>query len=116
MAADFQINFKFGNQVGDGDIDALNNDFVSPLINDTAITNNIDTKYINQGNRKNNLFDIAPRLGFSYDLFGDNRTTIRGGLGLFYDRVAYIYPYYQIAIYSGLHIQSTILKLPIRKH
>ena len=79
----------------DGDIDALNNDFVSPLINDTAITNNIDTKYINQGDRKNNLFDIAPRLGFSYDLFGDNRTTIRGGLGLFYDRVAYIYPYYE---------------------
>ena len=45
----------------DGDVDALNNDFVSPLANDTAITNNIETKYINQGDRKNNLFDIAPR-------------------------------------------------------
>ena len=34
-------------------------------------------------------------IGFSYDLFGDNRTTIRGGFGLFYDRVAYVYPYYE---------------------
>jgi hypothetical protein len=79
----------------DGDIDALNNDFVSPLANDTTITNNIESKYINKGDRKNNLFDIAPRIGFSYDLFGTNQTTIRGGFGLFYDRVAYVYPYYE---------------------
>ena len=79
----------------DGDIDALNNDFVSPLANDTTITNNIDSKYINRGDRKNNLFDIAPRIGFSWDLFGTNQTTIRGGFGLFYDRVAYVYPYYE---------------------
>lgn len=32
---------------------------------------------------KNNL---APRLGFSYDLTGNGRTVVRGGYGLFYDK------------------------------
>jgi carboxypeptidase family protein/TonB-dependent receptor-like protein len=34
--------------------------------------------------RKNNF---SPRLGFAYDLFGDGRTAIRGGFGIFYERI-----------------------------
>jgi hypothetical protein len=35
---------------------------------------------------QSNSNTIAPRIGFAYNVFGDSKTVVRGGFGVFYDR------------------------------
>ena len=72
----------------DAELNTLNNDFTVPWASDTAITNRaVLANYINRGDRKNDLNNFSPRVSFSWDPTGMNRTFIRGGAGIIYDRV-----------------------------
>ncbi len=45
------------------------------------------TPYTGLTNRPSDKNNIGPRIGFSYDLFGDGKSVLRGGYGLYYGRM-----------------------------
>jgi outer membrane receptor protein involved in Fe transport len=83
----------------DYDSNAKNNKFVtSPaaaaalraLGTDPRIGDYYDVEdYISDGDRKADLGNFAPRIGFSYDLNADQRTVFFGGYGRYYDRALF---------------------------
>lgn len=73
----------------DAELNTLNNDFTSPWLSDRggALANiALLQPYLNRGDRENDMNNISPRLSFSWDPRKDNRTFIRGGYGIFFDR------------------------------
>jgi hypothetical protein len=43
--------------------------------------------FLNNGDRKNDLNNFAPRMSFSWDVMDNGRTYVRGGAGIMYDRI-----------------------------
>jgi hypothetical protein len=86
MSPNFTLNLGLR---WDAELNTVNNDFTVPWASDTAISNKPQlANYINRGDRKNDLNNFSPRISFSWDATGKNRTFVRGGAGIIYDRVA----------------------------
>lgn len=71
----------------DADINTLNQKLITPWANDTTLQRVFGEDFLNTGDRKNDLDNIAPRLTVTWDVFGDRRTFLRAGYGIMYDRV-----------------------------
>jgi hypothetical protein len=101
---DWEVSRRFTVNLGlrwDYDSNAKNNKFVTPAkAADTLRNLGKDPRiqpaffdvedYISTGkNRKAEMDNFAPRVGFSYDFAGDQRTVLFGGYGRYYDRALF---------------------------
>jgi hypothetical protein len=71
----------------DADINTLNQKLITPWADDTTLQRVFGEDFLNTGDRKNDLDNIAPRLAVAWDVFGTRRTFLRAGYGIMYDRV-----------------------------
>ncbi len=66
-----------------------------PGFNDTTLTK-LSNYYNLQGARSGNMpsaqLMFSPRLGVNWDVFGDSKTQVRGGIGVFTSRVPFVWP------------------------
>jgi outer membrane receptor protein involved in Fe transport len=73
----------------DAEINTLGNDFNSPFASDAELQAIPELQgFLNTGDRKNDLNNFAPRASFSWDVFDNGRSFVRGGAGIMYDRIA----------------------------
>ncbi|MGH7577661.1 MAG: hypothetical protein ACREM1_21380, partial [Longimicrobiales bacterium] len=72
----------------DAEINTLNNGFSVPWAEDPDLQALEELEgFLNTGERKNDLNNLAPRFAFSWDVLGSGRTFVRGGAGIMYDRI-----------------------------
>jgi outer membrane receptor protein involved in Fe transport len=66
----------------------IDTSYVTPANIVAGLTGKVPSDYFSTGSeRKSFKGEIQPRLGFSYDVKGDNKTVIFGGAGRYYDRL-----------------------------
>ncbi|MEK6541444.1 MAG: carboxypeptidase regulatory-like domain-containing protein [Pseudomonadota bacterium] len=92
---DWDVNDRLQINLGlriDRESNQFNNHYVTPTnaaallraLPQTSYFNAED--YITDGNDRDAQWLVQPRLGFSYDVSGDERTVVFGGFGRYYDR------------------------------
>ncbi|MGH9422270.1 MAG: TonB-dependent receptor domain-containing protein, partial [Thermoanaerobaculia bacterium] len=66
----------------------LDENYVTPANVVTGLTGKIDPSYFSNGSQRKPYKDeFQPRLGFTYDVTGENKSIIFGGYGKYYDRL-----------------------------
>ena len=66
-----------------------------PGFNDTTInklSDFYDLKGAKSGSMPKSQFLFSPRIGFNWDVNGDQKTQVRGGIGIFTSRVPFVWP------------------------
>jgi hypothetical protein len=71
----------------DADINTLGQNVTTPWASDTLLHRVIGERFLNTGDRTNDLDNVAPRASVTWDVLGDATTFLRGGYGVMYDRV-----------------------------
>jgi carboxypeptidase family protein/TonB-dependent receptor-like protein len=71
----------------DADVNTLNQKLITPWAEDTTLQRLVGENFLNTGDRKNDLDNLAPRLAVTWDPFGTRRTFLRAGYGIMYDRI-----------------------------
>jgi hypothetical protein len=66
----------------------LDSGYVTPANFVTALAGKVDPSYFSSGSQRHQFTDgFQPRVGFSYDLRGDSKSVIFGGVGRYFDRL-----------------------------
>ena len=91
---DWAVTDRFRANLGlrwDYETDMFPQDWVTPADIRTKFAHFVDAdRYFTDGNDREPINDMfAPRLGLTYDLFGNNATVAFGGWGRYYDRVLF---------------------------
>lgn len=71
--------------------DLLSFDDDALMRNNAIYALDFDGKHIDTGKWPNSNVQISPRLGFTWDVFGDKRLKVRGGTGLFAGRLPLVF-------------------------
>ena len=120
---DWQITDKLELNLGirwDYEDNAVNNDWTTPQAVRDVLTAfqgsaafnspvNI-ADYIADGDRDAFTGAFQPRIGFSYDVFGDERTVVFGGAGRYYDRIGFNFAFSER--FSPFNLSKTIYFSP----
>ncbi len=89
----------------DADINLLNNNNKVRWADSVNLKTTITEDFLNTGNRENDLDNFAPRISFNYDILGTRKSIVRGGYGIFFDRIANYIGYFE-QLYSNWGIYT----------
>ena len=87
---DWTISKKFKLSFGVR-LDELMFDNGDLLTNNAILKLDYDGRHVDTGKWPDNQIIISPRLGFTYDIFGNNSLKLRGGTGLFSGRIPMVF-------------------------